>query len=330
MSTLAPLLQAFFTERLIGQRQVSPHTVASYRDTWCLLLRFAHERRGRAPQQMAIEEIDAPLVAAFLDYLETERGVGVRTRNTRLTAVRSLFRFAAYRHPEHAAVIQRVLAIPPKRACKNLVSYLTEDEMTSLMAAADRSRWIGRRDHALLVLALESGLRVSELTSLVCADIRLGTGAHVHCVGKGRKERITPLRRETRVILQTWLDERAGGPNDALFPGPRGERLTRDGVRRVVERHVASATRTCPSLAAKHVTPHVLRHSCAMKLRRSGVDIATIALWLGHEDIRTTMGTYLHADLDLKERALARTTPPNTQPGRFRPSDELMAFLEGL
>jgi len=330
MSTLAPLLQGFFTERLIGQRQASPHTVASYRDTWCLLLRFAHQRTGRAPHQLAIEEIDAPLVGAFLDHLETERGVSVRTRNARLTAVRSLFHYAAYLHPEQAAVIQRVLAIPPKRTRKSLVNYLTEEEMTSPMTAPDRSSWIGRRDHTLLVLALESGLRVSELTSLVCADIRLGTGAHVHCTGKGRKERITPLRREARTILQGWLGERAGGPSDPLFPGPRGERLSRDAVRRLVERHAASASQCCQSLAAKHVTPHVLRHSCAMKLRRHGVDLATIALWLGHEDVRTTHGTYLHADLALKEKALARTAPPNTKPGRYRPTDELIAFLEGL
>jgi integrase/recombinase XerD len=330
MSTLAPLLQAFFTERLVGQRQASPHTVASYRDTWCLLLRFAHQRSGHSPHEMAIEEIDAPLVGAFLDHLETERGVSIRTRNLRLTAIRSLFQFAAYCHPEQAAMIQRVLAIPPKRTRKSLVSYLAEDEVDALLAAPDRSRWIGRRDHALLLLALETGLRVSELTSLTCVDIRLGAGAHVHCTGKGRKERITPLRRETKIILQAWFDERAGGPNDALFPGPRGARLSRDGVRRLVERHVRAASRSCPSLATKHVTPHTLRHSCAMRMRRHGIDLATIALWLGHEDVRTTHGTYLHADLALKEQALARTTPPNTQPGRFQPNDELLAFLEGL
>jgi site-specific recombinase XerD len=330
MSTLAPLLQAFFTERLIGQRQASPHTVASYRDTWCQLLRFAHQRSGRAPHQLAIEDIDAPLVGAFLDHLESERGVSVRTRNARLTAIRSLFQFASYRHPDQAAVIQRVLAIPPKRTRKSLVSYLIEDEISAVLAAPDRSTWIGRRDHALLLLAFESGLRVSELTSLTRADVRLGVGAHVHCTGKGRKERITPLRRETRVILQAWLDERAGGPNDALFPGPRGAPLSRDAVRRLVERHVRTATPTCPSLTTKHVSPHTLRHSCAMRLRRHGVDLATIALWLGHEDIRTTNGVYLHADLALKENALARTAPPNTPPGRFRPPDELLAFLEAL
>lgn len=330
MSPLAPLLEAFFTERLIGQRQASPHTVAAYRDAFCLLLRFTHSRTGRAPHQLSIEDLDAALIGAFLNHLEAERGVSVRTRNARLTAIRSLFNFAAYRYPEHAALIQRVLAIPPKRTEKVLVTYLTEDEAEALLAAPNRSTWIGRRDHALLLLALETGLRVSELTGLTCASVQLGTGAHVRCHGKGRKERITPLRREARVILRTWLDERGGVAGDPLFPGPKGLRLSRDAVRRLVERHVTAATLASPSLAAKDITPHTLRHSCAMNLLRHGVDTATIALWLGHEDVRTTYGVYLHADLGLKEKALAKTAPPRTRPGRYRPPDALLAFLEAL
>ena len=330
MSALAPLLEAFFTERLIGQRQASTHTVAAYRDAFCLLLRFAQGRSGKEPHQLALDDVDAPLVGAFLGHLETERGVSVRTRNARLTAIRSLFHFAAYRHPEHAGLIQRVLAIPPKRTDKTLVTYLTEDEMEALLAAPDRSTRIGRRDHTLLVLGLETGLRVSELTGLTCSAVRLGTGAHVRCHGKGRKERITPLRREIRALLQTWLDERGGAPGDPLFPGPKGGTLSRDAVRRLVERHVATAASGCPSLAAKDISPHTLRHSCAMKLLRHGVDPATIALWLGHEDVRTTYGVYLHADLGLKEKALARTAPPRTRAGRYRPNDALIAFLEGL
>ncbi len=330
MSTLAPLLEAFFTERLIGQRQASHHTVAAYRDALCLLLRFAQHRTGRAPHQLALEDLDAGMIGAFLNHLETERGVSVRTRNARLTAIRSLFTFAAYRHPEHAALIQRVLAIPPKRTNKALVTYLTEDEAEALLAAPDRSTWIGRRDHALLLLALETGLRVSELTALTCGAVQLGTGAHVRCTGKGRKERITPLRRETRAMLQAWLHERAGATDDPLFPGPKGAQLSRDAVRRLVERYVANATAACPSLGAKKVTPHTLRHSCAMNLLRHGVDTATIALWLGHEDVRTTYGVYLHADLGLKEKAIARTAPPRTRPGRYRPPDPLLAFLEAL
>lgn len=330
MSALAPLLEAFFTERLIGQRQASHHTVAAYRDAFCLLLRFAQHRTGRAPHQLTLEDVDAALIGAFLNHLEVERGVSVRTRNARLTAIRSLFHFASYRHPEHAHLIQRVLAIPPKRTDKALVTYLCEEETEALLAAPDRSTLIGRRDHALLLLALETGLRVSELTGLTCAAVQLGTGAHVRCHGKGRKERITPLRREARAILRAWLDERGGAADDPLFPGPKGGRLSRDAIRRLVERHVAAATGDCPSLAAKDVTPHTLRHSCAMNLLRHGVDTATIALWLGHEDVRTTYGVYLHADLGLKEKALARTAPPRTRPGRYRPPDRLLAFLEGL
>lgn len=329
MNALAPLLEAFFTERLIGQRQASPHTIAAYRDTLCMLLRFVQHQTDRAPHQLTLSDLDAPLIGAFLDHLETERGVSVRTRNARLTAIRSLFHFAAYRHPEHAALIGRVLAIPPKRTDKALVTFLTDEEMDALLVSPDRSSRIGRRDHALLVLALQTGLRVSELTSLNCADIVLGTGGHVFCVGKGRKERITPLRRDTQAVLRAWLTERAGAPEDPLFPGPRGARLSRDAIRRLVERHVATAATVCASLKAKDVTPHVLRHSCAMNLLRHGVDTATIALWLGHEDPRTTQ-IYLHADLGLKEQALARTAAPNTSPGRYRPPGQIIAFLESL
>jgi site-specific recombinase XerD len=330
MSSLAPLLEAFFTERLIGQRRASPNTVASYRDTFSLLLRFAQRRTGRAPQDLALEDLDAGLIGAFLNYLETERAASVRTRNARLTAVRSLFNFAAYSCPEHAALIQRVLAIPPKQANKALVTYLNEEEMGALLAAPDRSTWLGRRDHALLLVALETGLRASELTGLTCGAVQLGSGAHVRCTGKGRKERITPLRREARKVLGAWLRERGGGPEGPLFPGPRGEHLSRDAVRRLVERHVATATTNCPSLATKEITPHTLRHSLAMNLLRHGVDIATIALILGHEDVRTTYAIYLHADLALKEKAIAKTAPPGTPPGRYRPPDTLLAFLEAL
>ncbi|MGE5765277.1 MAG: tyrosine-type recombinase/integrase [Mycobacterium leprae] len=327
VSTLAPLLQAFFTERLIGQRDASPHTVASYRDAICQLLRFTQRRTGKAPHQMDIDDLDAPLIGAFLNHLETERGVGVRTRNARLTAIRSLFGFAAYRHPEHAAVIQRVLAIPPKRADRALVTYLTETEMQALLAAPDRGTRIGRRDHVLLLLALETGLRVTELTALTCGAVHLGAGAHLRCYGKGRKERITPLLRQTRVQLQAWLTERAGAPGDPLFPGPRGGPLSRDAIRRLVDRHVATATGSCPSLSGKTVTPHTLRHSCAMKLRRYGVDAATIALWLGHEDVRTTYGVYMHADLSLKEKALSRTAPSGTPTARYRPPDPFLLAI---
>ena len=330
MSAVAPLLEAFFTERLIGQRQASPHTVASYRDACCLLLRFAHVRTGKPPDQLALEDLDGVLIGAFLNHLETERGASGRTRNARLTAIRSLFNFAAYRHPEHAALIQRVLAIPPKRSAKAVVTYLDDNEIGALLDAPDRSTWIGRRDHALLLLAIETGMRVSELTRLNCDAIRLGTGAHVRCHGKGRKDRVTPLRRDTRMLMRSWLDERAGATGDPLFPGPSGRPLSREAVRRLVERHIATAAKTCPSLLTKNVTPHTLRHSCAMNLLRHDVDPATIALVLGHEDVRTTYGVYLHADLKLKEKAIARTAPLKTGRGRYKPSDRLLAFLEAL
>jgi site-specific recombinase XerD len=330
MTALAPLLEAFFTERLIGQRQASPNTVATYRDTFSLLLRFAQRRTGRAPQDLDLEDLDAPLIGAFLNYLEAERGASIRTRNLRLTAVRSLFNFAAYRHPDHAALIQRVLAIPPKQARRALVTYLDENEMQALLEAPDRSTWLGRRDYALMLVALETGLRASELTALTCGAVQLGTGAHVRCTGKGRKERITPIRREARKVLGAWLRERGGGHDDALFPGPNGEHLSRDAVRRLIERHLATATTKCPSLATKAVTPHTLRHSLAMNLLRHGVDIATIALVLGHEDVRTTYAIYLHADLTLKEKAIAKTAPRRARRGRYRPPDALLAFLEAL
>jgi len=330
MTSVAPLLEAFFTERLIGQRRASPHTVAAYRDAWCLLLRFVQALTGKAPSQLTLDDLDAPTIGAFLDYLESERGANVRTRNARLTAIRALFNFAAYRHPEHAALIQRVLAIPSKRTAKAVVTYLNEQETKALLAAPDRSTWIGRRDHALLVMALETGMRVSELTALSCDAIVFGTGAHVRCHGKGRKERVTPLRREARGLLRAWLDERRGSPDDPLFPGPRGRSLSRDALRRLVERHIATAADTCPSLRTKNVTPHTLRHSLAMNLLNHNVDPATIALVLGHEDIRTTYGVYLHADLRLKEKAIARTAPLAAHKRRYRPPDQLLAFLENL
>lgn len=329
MSALAPTLQAFFTDRLVRQRQASPRTIAAYRDTLRLLLTFAAARTGREPSRLDLVDVDAQLVAAFLDHLETERGNGVRTRNARLAAIRSLFRYAALRHPEHAELIERVLAIPPKRFDRRLVTFLGEQEVEALLAAPDRASWTGRRDHALLLLAVQTGLRVSELIGLRCADVHLGTGAHVSCHGKGRKERITPLTRTTVAVLRVWLAERDGAPADPLFPITTGTALSRDAVERRLAKYAAIAAAGCPSLRAKRVTAHVLRHTAAMRLLQAGVDTSVIALWLGHEQVDTTQ-IYLHADLALKERALARTMPPDSKPGRYRPSDTLLAFLDGL
>jgi site-specific recombinase XerD len=329
MSTLAPTLQAFFTDRLQRQRQASPHTIAAYRDALRLLLLFAQQRAGKQPSQLELDDLDAPLIAAFLDHLERERGNSVRTRNARLAAIHSLFRFAALRHPEHAAVIQRVLVMPPKRFDRALITYLNEPEIDALLAAPDRGTWVGRRDHALLLLAIQTGLRASELIGLTRADLHLGTGAHLSCHGKGRKDRVTPLTHGTVATLTTWLKERAGDPDAPLFPTSRGRPLSRDALEHRLATHLPIATHACPSLARKKVTLHVLRHTTAMRLLHAGVDTAVIALWLGHESVETTQ-IYLHADLALKERALAKTTPANSIPGRYRPPDTMLAFLEAL
>ena len=330
MSALAPTLEAFFTERLTGQRNASPNTVAAYRDTWRLVLRFARARTGKEPSRLDLGDLDAPLIGAFLDHLEQERHNTARTRNARLSAIRSFFHYAALRHPEHAALIARVLAIPAKRCERAEVSYLTRPELDALLAAPDKGTWTGPRDHALLDVAAQTGLRVSELTGLRNCDVELGTGAHIRCTGKGRKQRCTPLARSTVAVLRAWMQERRGEPGDPLFPARRGTPLSRGAVARLVTRHTVTARHRCPSLITKHPTPHVLRHSCAMELLRSGVDCAVIALWMGHEQVETTSRIYLHADMSIKERALARTAPLHTRPGRYQASDQLLAFLDSL
>ncbi len=328
-ANLAGLLQAFFTDRLIRQRQASPHTIASYRDTFRLLLGFAQQRLKKAPSALSLEDIDAPHVGAFLDHLEQERGNGARSRNARLGAIRSFFRYAAFSEPGHSALIQRVLAMPTKRYDHRPIEFLTRPEIDALLSAPDLNTWHGRRDHTLLLLAVQTGLRVSELTGLRCQDVVLGSGAHVRCQGKGRKERCTPLRKDAVAALGSWLRERNAQPSEPLFPNARGGSLSRDGVEYLLDKHVAAARRRCPSLERKRISPHVLRHSAAMDLLQHGVDRSVIALWLGHESVETTQ-MYLHASLEMKEQALAKTTPLNVPAGRYRPDDQLLAFLRSL
>ena len=329
MTLLAPTLQAFFSDRLMGQRGASSHTIAAYRDSIRLLLRYAADRTHKQPCQLDIADLDAPLVASFLEYVERDRHNTVRTRNNRLAAIHSLFRYAALRHPEHAASIQRVLAIPSKRFERELVTFLTEQEADALLGACDATTWTGRRDHALFLLAIQSGLRISELAGLTCGDIVLTAGAHVHCLGKGRKERRTPLVRQTVHVLRMWLTERKGSPVEPLFPTITGQRLSRDAIEHRLAQYVAKASQSCPSIGHKHVTAHTLRHTAAMRLLLAGVDTTVIALWLGHEQVSTTT-IYLHADMQQKERAIARVRPPATKPGRYRPGDAVLAFLEAL
>ncbi len=329
MSALAPTLQAFFTDRLIAQRHASPHTISSYRDTMRLLLEFAQVRTKTPPQQLDLAELDAETISAFLDHLEHERRNTVGTRNARLAAIHSLYRFASLRHPEHAGSIARVLAIPPKRHDRALITHLSDPEIDALLTAPDLLTWIGRRDRAMLHVAIETGLRVSELTGLTIADAHLAAAAHIACHGKGRKDRITPLTKATADVLREWLNERGGLSTNPIFPTTRGAPLTRDAVARRLALHLRTAASLCPSLNNKNVTPHVLRHTAAMRLLHAGVDTSVIALWLGHENVETTQ-IYLHADLAIKEAALARAKPPTAKPGRYKPTDTLLAFLEAL
>ena len=329
MTLLAGLLEAFFTTRLQRQQAASPNTIAAYRDTFRLLLRFTDEHLGKHPSDLLLADIDAALVSAFLDHLEKRRANSARTRNARLAAIHSFFRFTILNEPGHAGLCQRVLAIPSKRTDRRLVTALDRAEIEAILAEPDRTTWLGRRDHALLFLSLQTGLRVSELVGLRCGDILLTTGAHVRCHGKGRKERCTPLTRDAVRLLRAWLAERAGDPDAPAFPSRRGTRLSRDAIERLVAKYAEQATARCPTLRNKRVTPHVLRHTTAVSLLHAGNDRAVIALWLGHESIETTQ-MYLDADLTAKERALARTAPLRARSGRFRADDALLVFLREL
>lgn len=328
-STFATLLHGFFTGRLLRQMRASSNTVAGYRDTFRLLLRHAAGALGKEPSELTLEDLDPPLVLDFLDRLETERRNTPRTRNNRLAAIRSFFRYIAMSEPAHVLHCQRILAIPQKRFQRKAIEFLRREEIEALVTAPDSSIWIGRRDRSILLVLVQTGLRVSELTSLRWADAVLDAGAHVRCNGKGRKQRCTPLRRDVVAALREWFDEQRPVPEEPLFPSSRGGRISRDAVGRLVTKHALTAAARCPSIAEKNVTPHVLRHSAAMALREQGVDLSVIALWLGHESLETTQ-MYLHADIELKERALAQTTPLEGHAGRFQPDDRLMRYLDSL
>jgi integrase/recombinase XerD len=329
ISNFPSLLQRFFTDRLLTQLNASSHTVRSYRDSFRLLLRFASDELGRAPSDLSVEELDVTLLGKFLEHIELHRGNCTRTRNNRLSALRAFFRYVSFSEPELALHCQRILAIPAKRYERGPVEFLTQEETAALVAAPDPRTWIGRRDRALLLVAVQTGLRNSEIILLRRQDVELGTGAHVRCLGKGRKMRCTPLRSDVAAILKEWLSERGGAPHDPVFPNSRGTHLSTDAFQRLVIRHTSTARKTCPSLTRKRVTPHTLRHSAAMDLLWRGVDLSVIALWLGHESTETTQ-IYLHADMRLKEEALSHATASGLVPARYIPPDPLLAFLEGL
>jgi site-specific recombinase XerD len=308
---------------------VSPHTIASYRDTFRLFLTFIQQRLHKSPSALVFEEIEAPLIVAFLDHLEKRRALSVRSRNLRLTAIRSFFRYIAFELPTHAAQIQRVPAIPSKRFTRTLVRFLTRAEVDALLTAPDGCTWFGRRDPAFILMAVQTGLRLSEITGVTREDLVLGTGAPVRVVGKGRKERCTPLAKPTVAVLKAWLREPTKGDGHLLFPNAKSERRTVHGVKYMLDKHTATAASACPSLKGKRVTVHVLRHTMALEMLQAGMDRAVIALWLGHESVETTQ-IYLEATLAMKEQALAQTTSLQGSPARFRPDDRLLSFLNSL
>lgn len=329
MTALAPTLQAFFTDRLVRERNASPLTVAAYRDTWRLLLGFAATRTGRPPCALDFDHINVQLISAFLNHLEHDRGNTARTRNARLAGIHSLFHYAALHHPEHAATISRVLAIKPKQFERKLVNFLTEAEVQALLSAPDRSTWTGQRDHVMLLVAVQTGLRISELIGLCVSDVHLGSGAHLLCHGKGRKERVTPLTPTTIKILRQWFETQQPAPTSRVFPTRTGTPLSRDAIERRIALHKATAAKACSTLSKKKVTVHTLRHTSAMRLLEAGVDTTVIALWLGHEHVETT-AIYLQAHLEIKERALAKARAPQAQVERYQPRDALLTFLEEL
>lgn len=328
-TNLAGLLELFFTERLMKHMHASTHTIASYRDTLRLLLQYAHHYLKKAPAQLQLADITASFIGSFLDHLEKDRHNTTRSRNARLSAIHAFFNFVALHEPQYSRLIQQVLAIPHKKYNRTAIDFLDRSEINAIVSMPDQTTWPGRRDRTLLLVLAQTGLRVSELIALTCQNVVLNRGMYVHCMGKGRKDRCTPLRKEVIIALRAWLKERNGQPTDVLFPNAQGNPLSRDGVEYIVSKYVAAAQSVCASLKDKKVSPHVFRHSTAMELLQHGVDHAAIALWLGHESVETTQ-IYIHANMQLKEKALAQTYPLNIHTKRFKPEDHLLAFLNAL
>lgn len=329
MNALATHLQRYFTTIAHDQRDLSPHTITAYRDTWRVLLLFLAKHSGTTVQHLDFDELTSENISAFLDYLEHERGNSVSTRNARLAAIRAILTPALPTHLTHGATLRQVLAIPPKRAPKPVLTFLNEEETATLVNAPNQQQWTGRRDHAFLVLAIQTGLRISELINLNLNDVYLTGAAHVTCLGKGRRTRSTPLTPETKKVMRAYLTERKTKPGNALFCGPAGKHLSRDALERRLKQHLATATKNCSSLANKKITLHTLRHTAAMNLLANGVDISVIALWLGHQQTQTT-DTYLHADMTIKQEALDRTRPLNTKPGKYVPEPDILKWLNTL
>ena len=329
LTTFSALLEAFFLERLMQERQVSSHTIVSYRDAFRLLLQFTQKRLRKAPSNLAVSDLTPALLGEFLDHLEKDRHNTARSRNVRLAAIHSFFRYVARKAPEYSGLAHRVLDMPRKRYVRRPVTFLTQVEVKALLAAPDLNTWCGRRDRALMLLAAQTGLRAAELLGLRREDIAVGSAAHVWCEGKGRKKRCTPLRKDTVAVLRSWLREREGKPTDPVFTTGRGTVLSHDALRNVLNKHAAVARRRCSSLRKKNVTPHSLRHSMAMDLLQHGVDRSVIALWLGHESVETT-SIYLHADMTIKERALQKAGVSSARARRYRPDDGVIAFLRSL
>ncbi len=327
--SLATLLQAFFLERLTAQRNASPQTVAAYRDSFRLLLEFAQQYVGKAPERLELTDLDAPAVLAFLDHLERERHNTIRSRNARFAAIRSFMHFAAFKDPTALPGIQRVLAIPMKRFDKPLLGFLSTSEIQAILDAPPTDRWSGQRDRIMFATLYNTGARVSELTGLRVGDVVLDGSACVHLHGKGRKNRSVPLWRTTTTQVRHWLPRIDSRPDRPLFPSATGGRLTRPAVTARLRLAVQRAAAQCPSLTKRRVSPHCIRHSTAMHMLQSGVDITVIALWLGHENPATTH-LYVEADLAMKERALQAVQSPRIKQTRYRPTDRLLAFLQRL